>query len=162
MNTLDCIRINLKLKELKKNPKADKLLFCGLQGITIDFNNYRVFYHFERENLKNEHFVLVRSDERVRFRGYHTLKSMGNDFNLGNLVFSKVCGEYGYSWSEGYYKDKERLPSMTQVVNGLKLYYRNMAKAILQGYDQSLIKAYLTNTDIVFGYLVLCLGVDPK
>jgi len=51
---------------------------------------------------------------------------------------------------------------MTQVVNGLKLYYRNMAEAILQGYDQTLIKAYLTNTDIVFGYLVLCLGVDPK
>jgi len=27
------------------------------------------------------------------------LKSMGNDFALGDLVFSQVCGEYGYSWS---------------------------------------------------------------
>ena len=46
------------------------------------------------------------------------------------------------------------LPSMTQVIDGLKLYYRSMASAILQGYDQALIKAYLHNTDIVFGYLL--------
>ena len=36
INNMDCMMIYFKLEDIRKDPKCDKKLFCGLQKMTID------------------------------------------------------------------------------------------------------------------------------
>lgn len=78
INTMDCIRIFIKLKELKEEPRDDPTLWSPFHLCTFNLSEMTV----ELERKSSEKLILVRGESYLRPRGEETLRADASNCNL--------------------------------------------------------------------------------
>jgi len=118
VNSIDCIRIHLKLKKLNENPHEDPTIWSSFHISTINIIKKTVIL----DNRSSEKLVLVPGKTYERPRQELSLKMDPSNCNL-KAKWPKKWGEYGMIWAETEKEDISANPSIMEVVMGI---YENL------------------------------------
>lgn len=136
LTDLDCILINMREEELRKDPsKSPKV---ELFDMTLDLREGTAkFTNNVKEVLK-----LKRTPDNDRTRCRRSAKTQsGEQFNLAAeqcaLDYVKMDGEYGERWAEQEHGDRFALPSAQEVIDGLQSFFELEIKERVKGMSSS-------------------------
>ena len=100
INSMDCIRIYIKLKELKEKPDDDPTLWTPLHLCVFNLKDKTVVMDAKPTDV----LMLVRGKTYQRPRGKDTLRANASNTNLKG-DWPKKIGEYARLWAKTYKGD---------------------------------------------------------
>ena len=148
LSDLDSILINMKIQELQINPLASPMVL--LPYITI--NAQKMVGRFV--DKPDQDLILVRTKTNNRERSQESSrKDDGDEMDICKNQkgqFTKEPGEYGFTWAKMVRGDEDALPSMNEILDGLKYYYLQQIDEMTEGQSYYRIKYVKYQLQLVF------------
>ena len=135
---------------MAKNKKSDGIVH--LIEMDLDLKTNKVTLMHGPPNLE---LTLVKDEMNDRTRGKGQRKADGNAFVYSDK-FNNDLNKFGYAWHE---KNKNKNPSLNQIVKGLQSHYvNNCVQACARSLGKDKTKKMVKQYDGAFSEIVKCIG----